>query len=99
VTIEWCKNSLKFAGFSVNKPFPPLDFRPEGFDFIYALSVFIHIDEEMENAWIQELHRVLCVSWDNSIRKGILQIGSGGTSILNAISEETQPEIHDLSAG
>jgi SAM-dependent methyltransferase len=31
----------------------------EGFDFIYAISVFTHIDEEMQNAWIQELHRVL----------------------------------------
>jgi SAM-dependent methyltransferase len=57
--IEWCKNNLKFAEFSVNKPFPPLDFRSEGFDFIYAISVFTHIDEEMQFAWIQELHRVL----------------------------------------
>jgi SAM-dependent methyltransferase len=57
--IEWCRNNLKFAEFSANKPFPPLDFRSEGFDFIYAISVFTHIDEEMQNAWIQELHRVL----------------------------------------
>src|SRR5215208_3620943 len=71
--IEWCKNNLKFAEFSVNKPFPPLDSRSEGFDFVYAISVFTHIDEEMQNAWIQELHRVLKP-------KGILLISVLGQS-------------------
>lgn len=57
--IEWCINNLKFGRFSINEPFPPLDFRPESFDFVYSISVFTHIDEEMQLAWIQELHRVL----------------------------------------
>jgi SAM-dependent methyltransferase len=57
--IEWCKNNLKFAEFDLNKPFPPLGHRSESFDLIYSISVFTHIDEETQQAWIQELHRVL----------------------------------------
>jgi 2-polyprenyl-3-methyl-5-hydroxy-6-metoxy-1,4-benzoquinol methylase len=79
--IEWCKNNLKSAWFSLNKPFPPLDFSSESFDFIYSISVFTHIDEEMQHAWIRELHRVLKP-------KGILLISVLGRSACKIMPKD-----------
>jgi SAM-dependent methyltransferase len=72
--IEWCKNNLPFATFSVNTSFPPLPFMPDTFDLIIIISVFTHLDEEMQLAWIQELHRILKP-------KGIVLLSVHGLSI------------------
>jgi SAM-dependent methyltransferase len=72
--IEWCKNNLPFATFSVNASFPPLPFMPDTFDLIIIISVFTHLDEEMQLAWIQELHRILKP-------KGIVLLSVHGLSI------------------
>ena len=74
--IEWCKNNLPFATFSVNTSLPPLPLMPEAFDLIIVISVFTHLDEEMQVAWIQELHRVLKP-------KGIVLLSVHGQHICN----------------
>ncbi len=56
--IQWCSAHLKFADFVVNQPWPPLPFEADSFDLIYAVSVFTHLDEEAQCAWIDELARV-----------------------------------------
>ena len=57
--IEWCQRSLPFATFAVNSTLPPLDYRDDSFDFIYAFSVFTHLAEADEESWLLELWRVL----------------------------------------
>ena len=57
--IEWCKRSLRFAEFQRNGNASRLDYADEAFDFIYAISVFTHLTEEMQGFWIDELTRVL----------------------------------------
>lgn len=57
--ILWCKDNLKFADFHVNSHAPPMIYKSESFDFIYSISVFTHIDEKLQLAWIRELHRLL----------------------------------------
>ena len=47
------------GSFQVNAARPPLSYPDQSFDLIYAISVFTHLNEEMGNAWLQELHRVL----------------------------------------
>jgi ubiquinone/menaquinone biosynthesis C-methylase UbiE len=37
---------------------PPLQFGDESFDFVYCISVFTHLPEEMQFAWLEELKRV-----------------------------------------
>jgi SAM-dependent methyltransferase len=57
--VEWCRCNLAFARFEVNGLAPPLAFEDERFDLVYALSVFTHLTEELQLAWMEELRRVL----------------------------------------
>ena len=57
--IEWCKaNYSQIAEFSVNPTIPPMSYADAMFDFIYSISIFTHLPEDMQFAWLQELHRV-----------------------------------------
>ena len=57
--VDWCTANLPFASFSVNRAEPPLPYEDDRFDFVYSLSVFTHLDERLQTAWIDELVRVL----------------------------------------
>lgn len=57
--VEWCRSKLKFAEFVVNPLSGRLPYEPETFDFIYAFSVFTHLEEPLQFHWIGELSRVL----------------------------------------
>lgn len=58
--IAWAqKNLSSVAKFVVNDPMPPLPFHDQFFDFIFSISVFTHIPEHMQFAWLAELSRVL----------------------------------------
>lgn len=56
--IEWCRQHLTFAQFSVSKESPPVAYSADTFDFIYAISVFTHFDEEYQFRWLEELRRI-----------------------------------------
>ena len=56
--IAWCEQHLPFAKFLVNGPGPPLEYPSDFFGLIYALSVFTHLDEAGQIAWIRELRRI-----------------------------------------
>jgi SAM-dependent methyltransferase len=57
--VDWCADNLDFAEFRVNDLTPPLSFEDATFDFVYALSVFTHLPEDLQAPWMQELARVL----------------------------------------
>ena len=57
--IEWCKRNLRFATFSVGNASPPTEYASDSFDFIYAISVFTHLDEEYQFQWLEELRRIV----------------------------------------
>lgn len=57
--VELCKNTNKWAKFSVNNINPPTNFESSKFDLIYAYSVFSHLSEKSHRAWIEEFHRIL----------------------------------------
>jgi ubiquinone/menaquinone biosynthesis C-methylase UbiE len=57
--IAWARANLaNIATFECNQPMPPLHYPDEHFDFTYSISIFTHLPEEMQNAWLQELARV-----------------------------------------
>lgn len=56
--VEWCKGALPFAHFTTNGLAPQLAFDASSFDLIYAKSVFTHLSEELQDAWLAELKRV-----------------------------------------
>jgi SAM-dependent methyltransferase len=56
--IAWCRKHIPYAKLSVNGADPPLPFPDGTFDLIFNHSVFTHIDERRQDAWLAELHRV-----------------------------------------
>jgi SAM-dependent methyltransferase len=57
--VAWSREHLPFARFETNALRPPLSYGEESFDLVYALSVFTHLTEELQLAWLAELRRVL----------------------------------------
>jgi SAM-dependent methyltransferase len=57
--IAWASKRIHYATFSLNDPDPPLPFQEGRFDFVYGISVFSHLDESHESAWLVELNRIL----------------------------------------
>jgi SAM-dependent methyltransferase len=56
--IDWCKEHLRFGTFKVGQASPPTDYAPDSFDFIYAISVFTHLDAPYQFQWLEELRRI-----------------------------------------
>jgi SAM-dependent methyltransferase len=84
--VAWCTRHLTFASFSVNDMAPPLPFEGGQFDVVYALSVFTHLPESLQYAWIADLCRVLKP-------RGHLLIKTHGEAYLGALSPEEQEEL------
>ncbi len=60
--IDWCRAYLQSRGeFVVNETMPPLPFAGCFFDFVYSISIFTHLPEAMQFAWLEEINRVLKV--------------------------------------
>ena len=57
--IEWCRQNIADASFSVNDEYPPLHFTDNSIDLIYACSVFTHLDAEHQFRWLAELERIM----------------------------------------
>lgn len=85
--INWCKNNLPFANFSINKTNPPLEFSNDFFDFIYAISVFTHIPEDLQLAWIKEFSRVLKPD-------GILLVTTHGEHYIDRLTGEEKDQFY-----
>lgn len=79
--VEWCRRNLPFAEFQVNSPYPPLRYADEKFDFIYTFSVFTHLPEASQRAWLAELRRVLKPD-------GCLLVTTCGESYTEAMTPE-----------
>lgn len=56
--IKWCSQNLPFASFLHATEYPPLAYPDNFFDFIFAVSVFTHLDESHQFQWLAELKRI-----------------------------------------
>ena len=56
--IRWCQNNLKFAKFDINQELPPTQYESDKFDLVYVISVFTHLNEELQFLWLNELKRI-----------------------------------------
>jgi len=58
--IHWFRaNYPSFKSLVVNRIHPPTEFADGAFDFIYCVSVFTHLPEDMQNDWLAEISRIL----------------------------------------
>lgn len=84
--IQWSRQHLdKLGEFHVNKLSPPMDFKDNTFDFVYALSVFTHMPEGLQTEWMDELYRIIAPG-------GLLLITLHGRSRIHQLSPTEQEE-------
>lgn len=57
--VEWSAANLPHVTTVKNGLRPPAPYPDERFDAIYAISVFTHLPEELQHAWIADLARML----------------------------------------
>ena len=80
-SIQWCKDNIEGVNFSVNGLSPPLAYDSESFDFIYGISIFTHLSEEMHKKWLDELYRVMA-------KGAILYLTSHGDSFRKKLTRD-----------
>lgn len=56
--IRWCNRHLSGRYIAIRSD-SPLPFQPKSFDFVYAVSVFTHLDAAMQRFWLSELSRIV----------------------------------------
>jgi SAM-dependent methyltransferase len=80
--ISWCQRELARIGkFVKNEESPPLPFCDEFFDFIYSISVFTHLPEDMQFVWLEELRRI-------TKKGGYIIITTHGEELFNSYVPE-----------
>lgn len=57
--ISICRETNKWCNFDLNNSHPPTEYKSSMFDLIYAYSVFSHLSEGSQKAWLEEFHRIL----------------------------------------
>jgi SAM-dependent methyltransferase len=58
--IAWLKqNFSSFKDLDVNKTAPPTKYADGAFDFVFSVSIFTHLPEDMQHAWLKELSRII----------------------------------------
>ena len=84
--VDWCRKRLGHLGeFQVNQLTPPLGYAEDQFDFIYSISVFTHLPEDLQQKWMEELRRILAPG-------GYLLITVHGESRLHQLTPEEQAQ-------
>ena len=86
-SIAWCDANLARDGttFVVNATMPPLPFADGQFDLVIAISVFSHLPEDLQHAWLAEIARVVRA-------RGLLIASVHGESLL---AKDTPPETRE----
>lgn len=56
--VAWCSANLK-GSYHRSSMYPPLPFPDATFDLVYGISVFTHLREKLQDAWLEELRRVI----------------------------------------
>jgi SAM-dependent methyltransferase len=85
--LAWCRRNLPFARFERNALEPPLPYRDQQFDLVYALSVFTHLPERLLQPWMRELRRVLKPG-------GFLIITTHGEAYVDGMNADEQRKFH-----
>ena len=82
--VAWCSQNLTYGSFREVPLLPPTSFEPNSFDLIYGLSVFTHLREPAQRAWLAELQRITAPG-------GVLVMTIHGTTALNYSGLPMQP--------
>ena len=81
--IRWCDAHMPGVTWRANQFMPPLPWATATFDFVFSISVFTHLDEEMQDAWLAELQRI-------SRPNAVLLLTVHGDSVHSTLPHEQQ---------
>jgi SAM-dependent methyltransferase len=84
----WCAAHLSFVRIGTNRLTPPTTYPAAQFDLIYALSVFTHLPEAAQIAWMREFHRILRP-------EGCLLLSLHGAHYLSRLNEQERRQFFD----
>lgn len=88
-SIDWNKKNVKGVEFNLNGLKAELPYVDNFFDFIYGISIFTHLSEQLHYDWKNELDRVLK-------KDGILLLSLQGNLFKTLLTEQ---EIEDFDKG
>ncbi len=57
--VDWCKTNISGVTWKLTPSRPPTDLADNSFDFIYGISVFTHLDRDLQTLWLKELDRLI----------------------------------------
>jgi 2-polyprenyl-3-methyl-5-hydroxy-6-metoxy-1,4-benzoquinol methylase len=83
--IGWLKDHYAFANLFVNGVLPPTGFESGMFDFIYSISIFTHLPEDMQFPWLDELRRIVK-------KGGYVAVSTHGDYAYSYFSSDTHNE-------
>jgi len=58
--VTWLRDNVPYGHYEVAPFEPPLPYRDGQFDLVLNHSVFTHLDERLQDLWLEELRRVTC---------------------------------------
>ena len=112
--IETCKTTNRWCEFAVNPVAPPSTLPSETYDLIYLYSVFSHLSEDSQRAWLAEFHRLLrpgglliattwhrgFITWCQSLREDpSIPCEPGWRRALADVFGETEKQLARYDAG
>lgn len=57
--IEWAQQNLAPIDFAVSPLRPPLGYPAGGFDLVFAISIWSHMNQRSSRAWLAEMRRII----------------------------------------
>jgi SAM-dependent methyltransferase len=90
--IHWCKRNLPDGRFEVIPHDPPTSLSADGFDVVFAASVFTHFDERRQFGWLDEIRRILRPG-------GILLASTHRPELVRMRPELSGEQLSDLERG
>lgn len=85
--VDWCHEYLPFGLFETNELTPPLPYDTGSFNLVYALSVFTHLPQPLQQQWIGEMARILTPT-------GYLLVSTHGESCLDTLTAAERDRFH-----
>jgi SAM-dependent methyltransferase len=58
-SIHWCQKAIVECEFALNQLHPPLPYPDDSLDFLYSISVYTHLSQKNQTAWLHENLRVV----------------------------------------
>ena len=87
--IKWFSSSYtQFGGIDYNPTIPPMKYSDNMFDLIFSISVFTHLPEDMQFAWLGELRRI-------TKPNGYLLLSFHGEYVINTMGKNIVTKIQE----